>query len=571
MAENLTATQQANQPARSEAAPPGARQPKVLEDLLVGLRRAVRDLSFYPEGHPSLRQSLDRLAGQLRQILETENPLSLTIGRDAISHALGPIGKTNTTVKGLAAELFQGQIRRLHFVQHFTPEELKALLGMLGRDPKKLLMEGGPEAVLAAAGVRNIQVNQLRYNPVGGDRSGAGGTGLQSGGEDTVHAMAPAQGEELKEGTAQSGAGAADGLGQVVGGAPHGADLLMQAADDQLIIEEESLSLEELLARLQTAEGLVYSRLARRLEAVARKALETRNVEEFLRFAGIMVRHRDDATRGAEIRLAATQWLEGMAQSGGPDFLAEQLCAKEPDHVEPIMGLLAKMGGPAVEALIARLSLEESMAARRRLIAAIVRTGDVAVPNIVRGLEDERWFVVRNMATILAELGQEDTVQVLGRHLRHPDRRVRRELVRAIAKIGGRHAIRLLRGCLRDEDLLVRQTCVGYLAAVRDAGSLQVLLAIAAEPSREKDAQELRKAAILALGQFGSRAAVPLLVATLRKRSWFRRAEPEEVRAAAATALGMLGGPEAVAALQRVRDRGRLGQVCQEALSRLGA
>jgi HEAT repeat protein len=572
----------------ARGAQPGSKRPRVLpegppvesprlralEAVLVALRRGVKDLGFYPASHPKLQQSLTRVVSHLRQILEWEDPLTFTVTREGITHQLGPVGKTNGTVKAFAAELSQLQIRRIHIGREFTPEELKAFLVLAGMDPKKLLMQGGPEAALSAVEVRNIQLNAVRFTGVGGDSSaaGSGGAGMDSGGEDSMAGMAASQGEELKEGTLQSSQDVAEGEGQVVSGSAQQADLLMQAVSAQLLIEEESLTLEQLLERLETAEGMEYSRLSRRLEAVARKAMETGDVAEFLRLAGLMIRHRDDSRRPPEVRLAATQWLEGMAQNGGPAFLAEELCKKEPDHIEKIMALLVAFGQAAVDPLIACLSIEESMTVRRRLIAAIVCFGDVALPSILDGFKDERWFVVRNMATLLAELGNESSLPVLGRSLRHQDHRVRRELARAIARIGGRHAVRLLRSGLMDSDVIVRQTCLAFLAAARDTSVLSGITAIATERARDKDGQELRKMAIQALGQIGDRSAVPLLVQLLKTRWWFRRTEPEEIRAAAATALGLLGGPQAWAALQRAQGcGGRLGQACHEALARLGA
>ncbi len=582
MATELTAVDAAKgaqpggkRPRAPEAPPAESPQLRTLEALLVALRRGVKDLGFYPEGHPSLEQSLRRVASHLRQILEGEDPLTFTIGREGIAHQLGPVGKTNGTIKAFAGELSQLQIRRIHIGRQFTPEELKAFLALAALDPKKLLLQGGPEAALSAAQVRHIQINAVSFTGVGGHSSGrpesrSGGTGIDSGGQDAAAAVAAAQGEELREGIVQSGQGLEEG--QVVGGAAQQADLLLQAVSEQFLIEEESLTLEQLLERLETAEGMKYSSLTRRLETVARKAMETGDVAEYLRLAGTMARHRDDTRRPPEVRLAASRWLEGMVQSGGPVFLADHLCKKEPDHVEEIMDLLLAVGQPAVDPLIDRLSTEESMTARRRLIAAIVCFGDVAVPSILRGFEDERWFVVRNMATILGELGNENSLPVLGRSLRHPDHRVRREMARGIAKIGGRQAVRLLRGGLLDGDVIVRQTCLGVLAAARDTATLNTITAIAAERAKDKDGQELRKAAIQALGQIGDRSAVPFLVQTLKKRWWFRRSQPEEIRAAAAAALGLLGGPEALAALQRTQGNGgRLGQACREALARLGA
>ncbi len=574
MADELTAAREETQRHRpeSEAPPEDRLRLKAVEDVLAALRRSARDLAFYPSGHPALTKSLERVTAQLRPLAEVEDPLSLTITREGITHYLGELGKGNPTVKSFGAELFLCQVRRIHFGKHFTADELRAFLSLVGMEPKKVLLQGGPETILAAANARNIQVNALRFQAVGGDEVGEpGGTGMGAGGQDLVEAVAPAQGEEMQEGPTQAAELTSEG-GELIGGTGAKVDRVLQADNAPVVIEEETLSLEEILARLEVAEGLDYRRLARRLDLVARNAMMQSDAEQFLRIAKAVTRHRDDPARLDDIRLAAAQWLEGMVEAGCLDFLVDRLCQKETAYHEEIEEVLGALGEMAVDALLQRLALEESMSGRRRLLAAIVRQGDISLPQILRGLQDDRWFVVRNMATILGELGRESALEPLSHQLHHPDRRVRREVAFAVAKIGGRLAPRLLRECLADADPGVRQAAVAFLGAARDHLALQRLMAMAEERPRDAEEHELRKAAIQALGQLGSSRAVPVLARLMRRGFWWRRAETDEIRITAAAALGLLGGPEAVKALERAKGGGgRVAEACRQALARLGA
>lgn len=581
MADEQTVARQESPRVPPKARPGGARHLRALEEALVGLRRAVKDLAFYPAGHPTLQQSLERVGIQLRQVVEADDPLTLTISRDGIAHPLGAVGKANPTIKSLASELYLCRVKRVHIGGNFTPEELKAFLVLAGKDPKKVHLEGGPEAILKAAEAINIQVNQLEFKPIGGkedplqapvETSNPGGAGEGLGGRDFLAAIAAAQGAEEKEGTVQSPDLPPDAIGDIGGGAAQGLDDPALAATPTLSIEEEGLTPEETLARLEAATAaLEYKRLARRLEPAAAKAMMDGELEAFLYIASVLARHRDDPGRSPEVREAAAQWLVGVIEAGALDFLVDRVCQKDVAHSGEIIGFLEKLGEPAVQALLGRLAVEETMSARRRLMAAIGRLGDMALPHLLRGLEDERWFVVRNMAAILGDIRREGTLEALGGTLRHSERRVRREVVRAIAKIGGRNASRLLRECLTDTDLGVRQAAVGFLGTARDPLALQPLMAMAGAKVRDSEELELRKAAILALGQLGNRVALPLLLRLVHKRAWFRRAETEEVRLAAVAALGQFGGPEAVETLQRAGRRGgRLGEACQQVLARLG-
>jgi len=139
---------------------------------------------------------------------------------------------------------------------------------------------------------------------------------------------------------------------------------------------------------------------------------------------GAIARHRDDLDRPGEIRMAAARWLDGMVEAGCLDFLVDRICRKDAVHTDEIAALLGTLGEAAVGAMLQRLTAEEVMSARRRLIAAVVAQGDLALPQILRGLEDGRWFVVRNMAAILGELGTEGTVEALGHPVGKGPRRV---------------------------------------------------------------------------------------------------------------------------------------------------
>lgn len=571
MPDELTAARQEILRHRPVVPPADPHHFKAVEDALAALRRSARELTFYPAGHPTLNASLERLYAQLRQLAELEDPLSLTITPEGVTHRLGDLGKANPHVRALGAELFLCQVRRVHFGRDFTPEELRVFLALSAKDPKKILLEGGPDVILAAANVRNIQVNALRFEPVGGDEANqSGGAGMGEGGESLTEAVAPAQGEEQREAPTQTPERTSEG-GGFVGGGGEKAELLMQVADASVVIEEETLSLDDMLARLEVADGLEYRRLAGRLDVAARNAVAHGDVEQFLRIASTFTRHRDDPARPEDICAAASQWVEEIVEAGGVDFLVEKVCQRETAHSEEIFGFLSVLGATAVDALLLRLTLEESMSARRRLLVAIVRQGEQALPPVVRLLEDDRWYVARNMATLLTDLGGESAVEPLARQLRHRERRVRREVARALAKIGGGQAHRYLRDCLADADPGVRQAAVVFLGSARDQRALPRLRAIAEERAWDREERELRTAAIQALAQLRDWKAVPVLARLVRPGSWFRRAESDEIRVAAASALGQLGGPQAVEALERAEGSGGwVGEACRRALARLG-
>src|SRR6266571_4626538 len=75
---------------------------------------------------------------------------------------------------------------------------------------------------------------------------------------------------------------------------------------------------------------------------------------------------------------------------------------------------------------------------------------------LVHMLDHPEWFVVRNVAELVGELGMEEAVPALSRQLGHADDRVRKAAALALAKIGTRSAAEPLRRALRDRSPEVR-------------------------------------------------------------------------------------------------------------------
>jgi hypothetical protein len=113
------------------------------------------------------------------------------------------------------------------------------------------------------------------------------------------------------------------------------------------------------------------------------------------------------------------------------------------EHRDVYLAIFARMGDAAVEAMVDRLVHAELAKDRRVLFEAIVGFGG-GVPTIVRMLDDERWYVVRNAAELLGRLAAPEGEQPLVELLRHPEARVRRSAAVALIRIGPATAVTAL-------------------------------------------------------------------------------------------------------------------------------
>jgi HEAT repeat protein len=165
---------------------------------------------------------------------------------------------------------------------------------------------------------------------------------------------------------------------------------------------------------------------------------------------------------------------------------------------------------------------------------------------LIHMLGHPQWFVVRNVADLVGELGLEAAVPALTKQLDHTDERVRRQVALALAKIGTRSAAEPLRRVLRDISPEVRrQAALGV--GGRKASALAMPLVVALE--EEKDPEVVREL-IFALGRIGSPDAVQALIKLAQPAGKFFGRKPSGLRITAVEALRVAGTPAALGTLQ---------------------
>jgi hypothetical protein len=214
------------------------------------------------------------------------------------------------------------------------------------------------------------------------------------------------------------------------------------------------------------------------------------------------------------------------------------LLAAQPVDFALLDRFVARMGDAAAEPMLDSLAESESRQVRRALIDRLVKIGAALGPRLVARLGDERWYVVRNLIHLAAELPAAPAGLNATQFAQHPDLRVRREALRVLFKDP---AVRTRAICtaLADEDPRVMRLA---LAAVADGGCPEAAVPLVVALATGDEETELRVAAVRALAAEGGRLSLDaLLRITQLRRSLLggmRRGfeEPEFL-----AALGALG------------------------------
>jgi hypothetical protein len=269
-------------------------------------------------------------------------------------------------------------------------------------------------------------------------------------------------------------------------------------------------------------------------------------------------RHRDPATdRLASQAAIADEVLARFCNRHTLLQLVRSLTGKPASVAATGLRIFSHLGSTAVPGLFSALWQEKSRPGRLLLLQILTSMGDEVVPEIEKHLEDERWFVARNLVWIIRELGIPELVRPLRVTIRHPDPRVRRESALALGKIGGSEAAELLLTRVGDVDRETRLAAIwglGTSGLQRAVPLLRPDLELSNWHGRNSDILE---ATIIALTRLGDRESVPRL-RRLARTSWLFPRRRRRVREAARRALQTLGARQGGwwrALLERWRGR----------------
>jgi HEAT repeat protein len=225
---------------------------------------------------------------------------------------------------------------------------------------------------------------------------------------------------------------------------------------------------------------------------------------------------------------------------------------RAPGKREQQLAVLTRTGEDGADALIEQLAAAEDRSERRTYFDALLELR-AGVPTLLHMLGDPRWFVARNAAVLLGELGSPEAEQPLSDLLHHDDERVRHAATIALMRLGTPRSMPAIEQALRDSAPQIRMQAATMLVERRgDASPAPLLGALDAE----KD-DEVRASFYQALAHFATPEAVEkLITAAQPERGLFRR-KPVALRIAAIQALAMAGTPQALdalVALQADRD-----------------
>lgn len=225
----------------------------------------------------------------------------------------------------------------------------------------------------------------------------------------------------------------------------------------------------------------------------------------------------------------------------------------------------------SIPAFIKFLGELKTIRARKSVIDALVILGSKDIQSIAKGLNDPRWYVVRNIIYILRRIGDRRSLDYLIKTIKHPDIRVRKEVIKTLGELGGKEVIQILKESLDDTDMQVRIASVKSLGNTGSEAAKKIIFEkILDKAFKDKDIEE-KKDFFEVLSKWKDQDVLDFLVKILRKKTFFNRAKLYENKACAAFCLGLIGSKDVLPILNEFKNSGNklLRDYTQAALKRI--
>ena len=288
--------------------------------------------------------------------------------------------------------------------------------------------------------------------------------------------------------------------------------------------------------------GAVLNRLTALAEQVA-AALGRDDTDAALRALAIVVDLEPGAPEGSPRNSYGIVLKRALTR----DVLAQVAqCLLTPALMDAAGKLMRRSRGEGAELLLGLLVSAEGLRERKAYMS-VLRTIPEATARVIAMLGHDQWFVVRNVAELLGDLGVEDAAPALGRVLRHSDARVQRAAVIALAKIGSAATVEPLRRALKEGTAELRALIAQSIGGPKARALAMPLVSLAESETNPEVLREYYRA----LGRIGAPEAVQALANAASPGGVLVGRKSTALRLAAVEGLRLAGAKAALAGLAR--------------------
>jgi hypothetical protein len=542
------------------------------------LGRTLKTCRLYDGNNPTVIRFREELHASLVRLLDEHGDFTLKFSPEDVLFEEQSLYPARSRDDNLALPFHRDGIRGLTFSPGIDTREVDVLLDSVLQVSGQNFGQDDLVTLLWEAGLEHLDVD---YVPSDGDIGG----GEVAGSESTVSVPWPqggAEAEEAEEGSTTTVAVESDEPGTrsddwTTGELTVEIEAGFAELDGMSAWEVErfnrEFAAEHGVSPTTTALAIIRAALASEITAEDRAEIQ-QFTPRLLRLAlskGAWLEAREAITllRG-DGGIALANLVQEMLQPISIGTTVEHLDQQEAQSMLDFIEFAKALGDPGIDILNGVLGESQQRRNRRLLAEAIAGLCRDNPERLAPYLTDRRWYVVRNIVHILGWIGGNSIVGMLRSALKHPEPRVRYEVVAALGQVEPAIARPVLLKLLDNADSRLFCAVLHQLSAERDASVAKLLLAQLQEPDFETRATEERRAIYSTLGAVAGDESLPVLEAELLKGNWFARGQ-EAHRQAVARVVARIGSEGARMVLQRgaLSKRGPVRKASEDAMSGL--
>ena len=546
------------------------------------LGRTLKTCRLYDGNNPTVIRFREELAAALTRLLDEHGPITLKFTTEDVLHEGASLYPARSRDDNLALPFHRDGIRGLTFNPGVDARELEVVIDAVLQVSGQNFGQDDLVTLLWEAGLEHIDVD---YVPSDGD---IGSGEMQAGADAEAGIPWPQPGEEAAPESEQEASPTVSEETEVPG-----------TRSDDWTTGDLTVEIEAGFSELDAMSVWEIERFQKEFAAEHEVSATTTALAIIRAALGTDVTAEDRAEfqsftpRLLRLTLAKGAWLESrealelMRGDGGLSLATlmqellqpisvsttvEHLDQQDSHSIVSFIQFAKALGDPGIDLLNAVLGESQQRRNRRLLAEAIADLCRDTPERLAPYLTDRRWYVVRNIVHILGWIGGNEIVGLLRSALKHPEPRVRYEVVAALGQVEPALARPVLFRLLDQADTRLFCAVLHQLSTERDAGTARLLLGFLHHIDFEQRPTEERRAIYSALSAVGGDEVVPELEAELLKGNWFARGQ-EAHRQAVARVLARIGSPAAKLVLERgmLSKRGPVRKACEDAIGGLAA
>jgi hypothetical protein len=543
-------------------------------DVIQHLTKTLKTLKLYLPNNPIYQKFLLELLTRFGRHLQEYDSMRLRIRQYEMTYGGKTVYQNDNRLESLAFKLYVDGMRELIFNEGLTIEELTDFLEILGREHDPSSPDDDLITLLWERGLTHITFTVSEDFIAGTSQP------------------APSQASTPVTGWARQETAAA----QKVSAAPQEAaaavmDIVGPRFKEQRLGQIFTLTppeIEELKRRMKAEEAVHYTENLLRMLAAILKAdneekafFDTVEILEGLLTAFLQRGEFGPATK--VLRLFREMMKQGVSEHNQKRLLTAVQRMGERDRILMLEGILNKGTGEMADVMEYLLALEPNailpladllgdirqIKVRRMLCDTLAQLAKDHVEMLARRLDDERWYVARNVVYILGRIGDTRVLERFRRLLRHPEPKVRKEVIHAITGMKDARVQDMLVAALSDADKSTRTLVVQALTRAGGKEALHPLQVFLETRDLGSFEPHERKELFETVGRIGGNEVVPWFETFLavQRLLWLTRIKNEDLGLCAVAGLKRVGTPDAREVLRRAKSRST--KLIQEACGRV--